>query len=136
MPFMPFNILGIWFRGLLSIAIIAGGVYLAKRWYDESHVVVWSRTTSPDSAPVLDEESLEAGAPTTTSARRVFRFEPGMNRETGYLVAAIVLLSFAAVGGWARRLASAVLGGSNKALENAGDNPSDNRTGGAPHQEA
>jgi hypothetical protein len=24
MPFMPFNILGIWFRGLLSLAIIAG----------------------------------------------------------------------------------------------------------------
>ena len=28
MPFMPFNILGIWFRGLLSIAILAGGIYL------------------------------------------------------------------------------------------------------------
>ena len=32
---MPFNIVGIWLRGLLSIAIIAGGIYLVKRWYDE-----------------------------------------------------------------------------------------------------
>ena len=28
MYFMPFNILGMWFRGLLSIAILAGGIYL------------------------------------------------------------------------------------------------------------
>ncbi len=40
MLFMPFNILGIWFRGLLSVAILAGGVYLLARWYDESHVLV------------------------------------------------------------------------------------------------
>jgi hypothetical protein len=35
MPLMPFQILGIWFRGLLSIAILAGGIYLLQRWYDE-----------------------------------------------------------------------------------------------------
>ena len=39
MFFMPFNILGMWFRGLLSIAILAGGIYLLYRWYDDSHVV-------------------------------------------------------------------------------------------------
>jgi hypothetical protein len=55
MPFMPFNILGIWFRGLLAIAIIVGGIYLIKLWYNKCQVVlpvrVVSTTEAPDRAP-------------------------------------------------------------------------------------
>ena len=47
MFFMPFNILGMWFRGLLSVAILAGGIYLLYRWYDDSYVV--ERTPVPRS---------------------------------------------------------------------------------------
>ncbi len=39
MPFMPFHILGIWFRGLLSLAIIAGGIYALRTWYHDSQVL-------------------------------------------------------------------------------------------------
>ena len=31
MPFMPFNILGMWFRGLLAIAILLGGLALLRK---------------------------------------------------------------------------------------------------------
>ncbi len=39
MPFMPFNILGIWLRGLLSLAIPILAIFCLKWWYDESRVV-------------------------------------------------------------------------------------------------
>src|SRR6202030_958487 len=85
MPFMPFNILGMWFRGLLAVAIIAGGIYLAKRWYDESHVVLPAGTSATAEGPLLDDQRVDVEAPAMPSARSVFRFEPGVNRETGYL---------------------------------------------------
>jgi pimeloyl-ACP methyl ester carboxylesterase len=39
MAFMPFQILGIWFRGLLALAIPIVGGLLLKAWYDDSRVV-------------------------------------------------------------------------------------------------
>ena len=83
MPFMPFNILGIWFRGLLAVAIIAGGVYLLKRWYDESQVIVPLGQADPEA--VLshgDVRNREATAPHRTPRFPVpARHEP----ETAYL---------------------------------------------------
>ncbi len=109
MPFMPFQILGIWFRGLLSIAILAGGIYLLRRWYDDSHVVEPVRVVAADAgpdradaaAPAPDRARGEVPAASPAPAgRRVFRFEPGWNRETGLLAAAIALLLWATVGRW------------------------------------
>ena len=34
MPFMPFAILGIWFRGLLALGLLGGGIWLLATWYD------------------------------------------------------------------------------------------------------
>ena len=129
MPFMPFNILAMWFRGLLAIAIIAGGIYLAKRWFDESHVVVPVGTSATSEGPLLDDQRVYVEAPAVPPVRSVFRFEPGVNRETGYLVAAIALLSLAALGGWALRLASILLGVLKGAPETAIDEPKPDRTG-------
>ncbi len=129
MPFMPVNILGMWFRGLLAIAIIAGGIYLAKRWYDESHVVVPVGTNAPVEGPVLDDQQVDVEAPAMPPARSVFRFEPGVNRETGYLVAAIALLSLAALGGWALRLASGMFSALKGASVPSVDEPKPDRTG-------
>lgn len=98
MAFMPFQILGMWFRGLLSIVIVAAGVYLLKRWYDESHVVVRA-------VPAVTVETQPDGiapnparAEPATSAVRVFRFEPGWNRATAYLGAALGLLVWSTIG--------------------------------------
>ncbi len=92
MLFMPFNILGIWFRGLLAIAILGGGIYFLQRWYDDSHVLVpVSRPVAVDSPH--DERKIEI-----IPERRVFRFDPGWNKPTGALAAAIALLAWATVG--------------------------------------
>src|SRR3954452_18791014 len=103
MFFMPFNILGMWFRGLLSIAILAGGVYLLYRWYDDSHVV--ERTPFPvatDGVRADDlppgEERRPASATVTVPGRRVFRFDPGWNTPTVLLSAALTLLALATCG--------------------------------------
>jgi pimeloyl-ACP methyl ester carboxylesterase len=105
MPFMPFNILGIWFRGLLSIVILAGGICLLYRWYDDSHVFESppvSATTAE--APAKDVRTDEDGRPASMSValpgRRIFRFEPGWNRPTLELAAALALLAWATLGRW------------------------------------
>ena len=107
MPFMPFNILGIWFRGLLSIAILAGGIYLLKSWYDDSHVIEVA-TPAVEPAPPdrgdLGAEGRRAGqtpeAVGAVGGRRVFRYEPGWNRATAMLAGGIALLAWATVGRW------------------------------------
>ena len=33
MPFMPFQVLDIWFRGLLALVLLALGIYLLQDWY-------------------------------------------------------------------------------------------------------
>lgn len=103
MPFMPFNILGMWFRGLLSVAILAGGLYLLNRWYDDSHIIehVPVTSTNPD-ARAEDVRPGEERRPTTVSVveRRVFRFNPGWNRPSLELAAALALLAWATAGRW------------------------------------
>ena len=93
MFFMPFNILGMWFRGLLSIAILAGGIYLLKRWYDDSHVVEY--VTRP---VAVDDPRDKKPVTELVPVGRVFRFDPGWNRPTGELAAAMVLIAWATMG--------------------------------------
>jgi pimeloyl-ACP methyl ester carboxylesterase len=98
MPFMPFNILGIWFRGLLSVAILAGGIYLLYRWYDESHVVI--QTPSPATKVETPGDGRPEDAADAVPARRLFRFDPGLNRPTYLLAAGCALLAWATAGRW------------------------------------
>jgi len=99
MPFLPFNILGMWFRGLLSIAILAGGIELLRRWYDDSNVI--ERVSRPVAGAVDDVRGGRGGAvERVVTVRRVFRFEPGWNRPTAELAAAIALLAWATAGRW------------------------------------
>src|SRR5690348_13941042 len=105
MPFMPFHILGIWFRGLLSIAILAGGIYLLSQWYQESHRVEPApASVTTARAPAGDirtgEERRPVPVSTTLSDRRIFRFEPGWNTPTLELAGAVALLIWASLGGW------------------------------------
>ncbi len=99
MPFMPFNILGIWLRGLLSIAILAGGIYLLKGWYDESTAIELA-VPKGDHDPLTPEQRQERllEAVRSGAGQRVFRFEPGWNEPTALLAGAIALLAWATVG--------------------------------------
>jgi pimeloyl-ACP methyl ester carboxylesterase len=92
MQMMPFNILGMWFRGLLSVAILVGGVYSLTRWYDDSHVVEY--ITTPVSSSLRDDVARSD----EVAIRRVFRFDPGWNRPTAELAAAVALLAWATLG--------------------------------------
>lgn len=102
MPFMPFQILGIWFRGLLSIAILAGGIYLLKEWYDDSwrdaEVVIVKPANGPEANNQMIDRAREALR--QGQGRPVFRYEPGWNRGTALLAGGIALLAWATVGRW------------------------------------
>src|SRR3984885_10215010 len=100
MPFMPFNILGLWFRGLLSIAILAGGIYLLSRWNHDSHVteVIEEPVATAPSDAIRRVDVRPAGTEITVPARRIFRFDPGWNQPTLELAAALALLTWATLG--------------------------------------
>ena len=100
MLFMPFNIIGIWFRGLLSIAILTGGIYFLSRWYADSHA------TLVIEEPVVASPALRSPRRCSTSWNRghgthagaIFRFVPGWNRPTIELAVALALLAWATAG--------------------------------------
>src|SRR3954464_3174653 len=118
MGFMPFHILGIWFRGLLALAIPVVALCLLKWWYDDSQVVERAEVVpvvaepvrrepegrvavpAPDPAPAdrliavparNEPQAAPRQAEVAAPAHRVFRFDPGWNRATAELVAGIVL---------------------------------------------
>ncbi len=134
MPFMPFSILGIWFRGLLGIAVLGGAVYLLKLWYDESHVVepIRVQTVEVDAVPARDRNRDDLPQRTIPVAtRRVFRFEPGLNKQTGLLAAGILLLTWAVLGRPLIQGVSKLLAGSGSAegQQVSADVPNDERQG-------
>jgi pimeloyl-ACP methyl ester carboxylesterase len=130
MLFMPFNIVGIWFRGLLAVAIIAGGVCLLKRGYDESYIVE-PALVRPKVVETLEPDGASAprNATAVVPVRRVFRFEPGLNRQTGYFASGIALLTLALVGRWGRQWASTIAGGPKRGQSTGADAPREDRSG-------
>jgi hypothetical protein len=89
---LPFNILGIWFRGLLAVAVLAGGVYLASRWYGELPAEIAVREDRPDGPR---EVRISVGA-----WNRITAWRPGLDTSTAMLAGAVVLLLGAAAGRW------------------------------------
>jgi pimeloyl-ACP methyl ester carboxylesterase len=97
MLLMPFQIIGVWFRALLSIAILGGCVYLLKQWYDNREIVVVDR-------PAVEARELNSNRPAAApeernaEVRRVVSWRFGWNRETGFLLGGLALLLWS-VGG-------------------------------------
>jgi len=95
MPLMPFQILGIWLRGLLSLAIIGAGVYLLREWNEHRHVAV---------AVAVAEPARDGGAnaPAAGQARepgRIVTVPFGFNRPTAELLGGLTLLGLSVGGG-------------------------------------
>ena len=135
MIFMPFQILGLWFRGLLAIAILAGGVYLLTRWYDASHVVEPPesppRVAGPDGRPLVVTTYVDP-ALATVPRPKVFRFDPGWNEPTAFLAGALVLLVWGTLGGLIRHGVAGLALAAPKAKPDGGgasDSPRAERTG-------
>ncbi|MGZ3487090.1 MAG: alpha/beta fold hydrolase [Isosphaeraceae bacterium] len=96
MPFIPTTILSMWLRGLLSIAIIAGGLFLLREWYEHSHA--WESTQVQLQAGTVSRAHLDDGLDAkelVVPRRGVFRWNPGLNQETAELVASLLLLALA-----------------------------------------
>lgn len=75
MGMMPFQILAIWLRGLLSLALLILGPYLIYKWYNDSHVM----RAIPR---VSDVPEPSAPADEVKSYERVFAPSWGLNVET------------------------------------------------------
>jgi pimeloyl-ACP methyl ester carboxylesterase len=93
--FMPFQVLGMFLRGLLSLAILVGGVALLGQWYKHrEHVVV-----EPVSNVVPSASELVPNERTRTRTRDV-RWRWGVNRETALLVSGVALVGWSLGGGF------------------------------------
>ncbi|MDG3007831.1 alpha/beta fold hydrolase [Paludisphaera mucosa] len=95
MPFMPFQILGFWLRGLLAAAMLVAGPLLLKYWYDHRHVEVRTQVLAPvdDETRRLDRD---VEAPVVVR-REDWRF--GLNRETAALLGGLALIGLSIGGG-------------------------------------
>jgi pimeloyl-ACP methyl ester carboxylesterase len=100
MPLMPFQALGIWLRGLLAVAILAGGAGLAYAWYRDAYVWVPDRVQVVGDSPAPGQPGPAlVGAETVATGHREFRFHPGFNVPTAELLGALALLTWGLAGG-------------------------------------
>jgi hypothetical protein len=76
MPFMPFAILGIWFRGLLALGLLGGGIWLLATWYDGLPRVTPMAQTDPDDPRPARPLSF---------GERVAQWQPALSWETAAL---------------------------------------------------
>jgi len=91
MPFMPLAILGIWFRGLVALGLLVGGVWLLATWED----------ALPRSTPVVQThpDGTQTPAPPLSFSERVARWRPGLTWETAALSGGVLLVLVASGGG-------------------------------------
>ena len=99
--FMPFQVLGLWMRGLFSVILLGAGITLLALWYANREKTIVE--------PVADASSLMdahgEGEPTTPTPLpdetrlRTVRWHLGLNKETAYLAGALSLLAWSLGGG-------------------------------------
>src|SRR4051812_39960347 len=92
MPFMPFDIIWIWLRGLLSLALIGLGIYLVRDGYERCYV-----REIPVAARASDTRDQPEAA--REGSLRWVGWHPGFNRQTLDMVGGPALLLWSVVGG-------------------------------------
>ncbi len=102
MPFMPFQVLGIWLRGLFSLLILGGAIYLLTQWYNHRQIYVLE--TNPhvpaETQPDIGDRPARPGEVEQTY--RVVPWQFGLNRETAFLLGGLALTLWS-LGGWSGR---------------------------------
>lgn len=99
---LPFQVFGIWIRGLLAIAVLAGGIYLLVRGYNESGQQPVAEVEIPKSDPPRGEDA--DATPRQTPERRneetrgADRFT--IDRKTLLLLGGALLCLWSIGGGW------------------------------------
>src|SRR4051794_768766 len=105
---LPFTVLGMWLRGLVALAILAGGIYLVSWWYRDlpTHEVVVVRDAQAPPDAAATQERAELGRPLGPT-ERITAWHPGLDRITAALVGGLCLLLIACAG---RGISSGLLG--------------------------
>src|SRR5690348_7031865 len=104
MPFMPFQVLGIWLRGLFSLILLGGAIYLLSEWYNHRQIYVVETVPRVRTEPQPDAGERPDRPAENEQAVRVVLWQFGLNRETAFLLGGLAL-SLWSLGGWsARRL--------------------------------
>jgi pimeloyl-ACP methyl ester carboxylesterase len=92
---MPFQILGIWLRGLLAVVLLGLGIYLLRDWYNHRRLYVEEPRTGVQSDGPDRRATRDAGrvAPRDEDARvlRVVPWHFGFNRGTAELLGGLAL---------------------------------------------
>jgi pimeloyl-ACP methyl ester carboxylesterase len=97
---MPFHVLGIWFRGLLALALLGLGAYLVSTWREHRRTET-VETIAP--GPLPDQRPPLGAAPTIPEPQtrvHIERPEFGLNAATGLLLAGLLILAWSLGGGW------------------------------------
>ncbi len=88
---MPFQILAIWVRGLLSICLLILGPIFLYHWYQQAHVLRQDASTATTQPTASTTQVVAAIADNHPGPHytRVFAPDWGFNRQTGMLVAGL-----------------------------------------------
>jgi pimeloyl-ACP methyl ester carboxylesterase len=107
---LPFQVLGIWFRGLIALLLLAAGTYLLQDWYRQPDQVVTSRVgevpvAADEEQPNEVREQPNQVREQPTEVREVrSRWTLGFDRETAELLGGIALVFWSCGGGWSVNL--------------------------------
>ena len=91
---MPFHIVSMWLRGLLSITFLLLGPYLLYRWYEDSQVIQVEETSRVVSATQA-ASAANMGVATERHATRKFAPQWGFNRPTAMFVVGLGMFLWA-----------------------------------------
>ena len=95
---MPFQVLALWLRALLSMALLGGAITLLTLWYVNRERPIVERRNAEGTWVAVDERP--ADAPDNADRRtRWVSWEFGLNRETAFLLGGAALLLWSLGGG-------------------------------------
>ena len=98
MPFMPFNILGMWFRGLLAIVLLGLSIYLLREWYERA-TTVHEPIAVAEADVRRDPEAGRDPAVGRTRSARLSSWRPGWDTPTAMLAGGLALMGLSLGGG-------------------------------------
>lgn len=103
MPIMPFQILGIWLRGLLSLAFLGLGIYLVHHFYEAKRPVTRHVVQLPEARAMEpadpDRTDGDAARPRREVVEHRAGWTLGADRETAFLILGLMLIGGSLGGG-------------------------------------